>query len=294
MTNGEEQQNKKQKTEENLAYAIDFDYSYNYDNSYEQELSEFQSVSAPQFEFYQPAFDSSRPYICDRPECDGKNYKKLNGLISHFYSTHSIINNQDIKPYKCGSPGCGKDYRNTNGLAYHLENTHNQPGINTDFEREPGTFYPNGDILSNPPITTPGRQTPSPMSMLSNASYNAAINEQPAKIYPCPFFGCGKVYKNSNGLSYHLQKGKLTGHKTETPPTPNDDVAFKCAVCLVDYLDYNMLMDHMNKTHASEGAFEVQGKQSEFSEIAEQPEFFQQEVGHDEFQGQPEEIAELA
>lgn len=60
--------------------------------------------------------NDAKPYRCDYEGCD-KSYKKLNGLISHHYGFHTLVDLKDPKPYRCGAPGCDKQYRNTNGLG---------------------------------------------------------------------------------------------------------------------------------------------------------------------------------
>ncbi|KAI8803779.1 hypothetical protein BJ742DRAFT_827447 [Cladochytrium replicatum] len=67
--------------------------------------------------------NDDKPYRCDIQGCE-KLYRKLNGLISHHYSTHTLPVVGDPKPFKCSFPKCSKSYRNSNGLAYHIEKGH--------------------------------------------------------------------------------------------------------------------------------------------------------------------------
>ncbi|KAI9193677.1 uncharacterized protein BJ171DRAFT_248070 [Polychytrium aggregatum] len=121
-----------------------------------------------------------KPFCCE--EC-GKRYKKLNGLVYHRQVTHSVLSAEDPKPFKCYMYNCDKTYRNSNGLAYHLEKSHGE-----------GSW-----------VRTPRKPKPKP-------SPKNGPQSPVEKHYVCPFEGCGKAYKNANGLVYHLQKGKLRDH----------------------------------------------------------------------------------
>lgn len=145
-----------------------------------------------------------KPFHCNVQGCDRK-YKKLNGLIYHHQTAHSTTGLNDPKPFKCTMPGCDKAYRNSNGLgralvtlgrnysepiclyasasAYHLENGH-----------------PDGAVFSG-----------------QNSAPKAGAADKP---FVCPYKGCGKAYKNANGLSYHLSRGKATGHTVEAETRP--------------------------------------------------------------------------
>ncbi|KAI8810371.1 hypothetical protein BJ742DRAFT_202159 [Cladochytrium replicatum] len=91
--------------------------------------------------------NDDKPYRCDTQGCE-KLYRKLNGLISHHYSTHTLPTVGDPKPFKCSFPKCSKSYRNSNGLAYHIEKGHcadqNLPSLPVRKPRRPRK-------LGNPP-----------------------------------------------------------------------------------------------------------------------------------------------
>ncbi|KAJ3300344.1 Transcriptional regulator of ribosomal biogenesis proteins [Borealophlyctis nickersoniae] len=163
-----------------------------------------------------------KPYRCKVEGCD-RAYKKLNGLIYHNQSSHAAALPDDPKPFKCTVEGCAKAYRNSNGLeltlyglsitsAYHLEHGH---GAGLD-----GVPRPSGP------------------------------QEGVEKPYICPYKGCGKAYKNPNGLSYHLQKGKLTGHSVEEN-NQGGMKPFVCAVsgCAKAYRNPGALATHIEKVH---------------------------------------------
>ncbi|KAJ3101725.1 Transcriptional regulator of ribosomal biogenesis proteins [Phlyctochytrium bullatum] len=73
------------------------------------------------------------------------------------------------KKYVC--PGCHKEYKNANGLKYHLNHVH-----------------PNGDGM--------------PDGFLYGKKKREM--EHAFKPFPCVVAGCGKRYKNLNGLKYHI------------------------------------------------------------------------------------------
>jgi len=80
------------------------------------------------------------------------------------------------KPFKCPVPGCDKAYKQQNGLKYHRLHGHcNNRG------RDSST-------AASTPVEDDGRET---------------LEEKPYGCYVGA--GCGKRYKNMNGLRYHYQ-----------------------------------------------------------------------------------------
>ncbi|KAJ1550876.1 hypothetical protein HK096_004479 [Nowakowskiella sp. JEL0078] len=92
------------------------------------------------------------------------------------------------KKYKCLKPWCSKIYKNSNGLKYHMEHGN----CELDYTSTDGAiaaaleFDENGVPLSNHTGLAPPN--------------NIKITHRP---YWCKVSGCGKKYKNLNGLKYH-------------------------------------------------------------------------------------------
>ena len=80
------------------------------------------------------------------------------------------------------------------------------------------------------------------------------------KIFKCTNAHCSKIYKNSNGLKYHLEKGQCernvcSDHDDELPDTDSSiKVAHRPYLCKVEkcgkrYKNLNGLKYHAKKTH---------------------------------------------
>ncbi|CAI5758607.1 unnamed protein product [Candida verbasci] len=89
-----------------------------------------------------------------------------------------VMENEEIKPFKCPVIGCDKTYKNQNGLKYHRAHGHQGQNLR---ENPDGTYS----------IIDPD----------SNSPYldNSILEKD--KPYRCEV--CGKRYKNLNGLKYH-------------------------------------------------------------------------------------------
>ena len=151
--------------------------------------------------------DAFKPYRCDYPGC-GKAYKKLNGLISHHFGTHTQADLGDPKPYRCGAIGCDKQYRNTNGLgilfffvssctAYHLENNHTFEG--GSIQRQPGTFFPSieNTLVAAPhsPTTNTTEKDALGSDDFGEISALELAQDPTLKSHPC--YLCDKIWRTS-------------------------------------------------------------------------------------------------
>jgi transcription factor SFP1 len=122
------------------------------------------------------------------------------------------------REYKCPRPYCSKVYKNTNGLKYHMERG------NCEVE----TLVKKGPLKQ---LVTPPPRKASPATSFDDAEYTeddtaaasaaaaaaaADLSEQEIDLlssttdikvitrpYICRVNGCGKKYKNLNGLKYH-------------------------------------------------------------------------------------------
>ncbi|TPX57369.1 hypothetical protein SpCBS45565_g08213 [Spizellomyces sp. 'palustris'] len=88
--------------------------------------------------------------------------------------------------YKCPKPFCTKTYKNANGLKYHLDR-----GM-CEYDTASPPFHP-------PPPQPHNHQ---PMEIDVAAAGHVKIAHRP---YWCKVPGCGKKYKNLNGLKYHAK-----------------------------------------------------------------------------------------
>jgi hypothetical protein len=88
-------------------------------------------------------------------------------------STYSM--DETNKRYECPRPFCSKVYKNTNGLKYHLEHG------NCEMENE--------DVSQK----------------LQNEEFIPDEIRVANRPYFCKIDGCGKKYKNLNGLKYHAR-----------------------------------------------------------------------------------------
>ncbi|XBW37107.1 hypothetical protein QEN19_002685 [Hanseniaspora menglaensis] len=85
---------------------------------------------------------------------------------------------EDDKPFRCPVIGCDKAYKNQNGLKYHRAHGHEGQILQ---ENSDGTFS-----VINPETNLP---------------FNEFVEFELDKPYRCD--GCGRRYKNLNGLKYH-------------------------------------------------------------------------------------------
>ena len=83
------------------------------------------------------------------------------------------------------------------------------------------------------------------------------FNNFPRKTFKCPTKNCSKVYKNSNGLKYHLEKGTCVASRGISPDSsPNAvsqhfDKPFYCKLgCVKYYRNINGLKYHARIEHA--------------------------------------------
>ncbi|KAI8920217.1 hypothetical protein DFJ77DRAFT_507599 [Powellomyces hirtus] len=206
-----------------------------------------------------------KPYHCSVTECD-KKYKKLNGLIYHFQTAHSTAGLDDPKPFKCVAMGCDKAYRNSNGLAYHIEKGHlAAESTAKETSKDSGKEVSKEDDLDHlsiavtAPISTPVDSTSdtaigtSPQPPPTTTKKTSRKTTDPVdKPYMCPYKGCGKAYKNPNGLAYHLSKGKATGHTVLAEPQAAGIKTYNCAVvsCGKSYKSPQGLAEHLQARHA--------------------------------------------
>ncbi|KAJ3101896.1 T-complex protein 1 subunit zeta [Phlyctochytrium bullatum] len=155
---------------------------------------------------------------------------------------------EDEKPYVCTFEGCGKRYRNSNGLAYHLQHGHRDFHTSKMRRRATSNPSPSlatsaplpagggGAVpsrpLSKPPVSPFGVEAspeapvllPKIAAAARRTSADPIVDVAPVallemdeeeiedgsegKRFVCPYVGCGRSYKNKNGLVYHLEKGK--------------------------------------------------------------------------------------
>ncbi|KAI9104580.1 hypothetical protein DFS34DRAFT_603699 [Phlyctochytrium arcticum] len=146
------------------------------------------------------------------------------------------------KRYKCPKPFCSKVYKNSNGLKYHLEHGNcemdyaatSDGGANPDSPHMPAThIHPiphqhQSPTLHHalPPYQNPATPPPSHDPYLDYYHPQFYPYTMDIKIalrpYWCRVQGCGKKYKNLNGLKYHAKvchpdmdfKGEVKGHSS--------------------------------------------------------------------------------
>lgn len=98
------------------------------------------------------------------------------------------------KRYNCPRPMCSKSYKNPNGLKYHLEHGNCEREFESleQYEREKNENAANNMLLGVPNSNTG--------EILTAAGHAIRITHRP---YICQAPGCGRRYKNLNGLKYH-------------------------------------------------------------------------------------------
>ncbi|OBA28851.1 hypothetical protein HANVADRAFT_51295 [Hanseniaspora valbyensis NRRL Y-1626] len=94
-----------------------------------------------------------------------------------FMRSKTFVEDED-KPFRCPVIGCDKAYKNQNGLKYHRAHGHEGQILQ---ENNDGTFS-----VINPETNLP---------------FNEFVEFELDKPYRCE--GCGRRYKNLNGLKYH-------------------------------------------------------------------------------------------
>jgi hypothetical protein len=82
------------------------------------------------------------------------------------------------------------------------------------------------------------------------------VENLPRKTYKCPTKNCSKVYKNSNGLKYHLEKGTCVASRDVSPDSSPSiqhfDKPFYCKLgCVKYYRNINGLKYHARIEHAT-------------------------------------------
>ncbi|KAJ3147706.1 hypothetical protein HDU86_007881 [Geranomyces michiganensis] len=92
------------------------------------------------------------------------------------------------KAHPCPHPNCGKSYKNPNGLKYHLE--HGHPELNPD--PVPGGGSGGSGVGVGSSSDPDGKES------------GAKTDKDDFKPFICRHEGCDKLYKNLNGLKYHL------------------------------------------------------------------------------------------
>lgn len=94
----------------------------------------------------------------------------------------------------------------------------------------------------NPPRSATKRATTSRDSDESDDEHNTSSNERP---YVCQVAGCGKTYKNPNGLKYHT----LHGHDRDGKDTVEKPHKCPFASCTKRYKNPNGLKYHVQHGH---------------------------------------------
>ncbi|KXS18135.1 hypothetical protein M427DRAFT_53970 [Gonapodya prolifera JEL478] len=117
------------------------------------------------------------------------------------------------KRYVCPLPGCGKVYKNRGGLKYHMAHSH------------PAAPFP--PVPQPPPQPTITVKIPA--GLLGRNGKRGRNVPDLYKPYLCAVEGCGKRYKNLNGVKYHLEHA----HPDVIPPTSGRDgrPRWDCARC---------------------------------------------------------------
>ncbi|KAJ3096792.1 hypothetical protein HDU97_005579 [Phlyctochytrium planicorne] len=124
----------------------------------------------------------------------------------------------DEKPFVCTYDGCGKRYRNSNGL----ENGHKShvsdrgSGVKSRDRRYSvsanGNRFESRDSIGTFKLDEEMEDVPKHRTDRDSNGVNRDGDDAEEKRFVCPFVGCGKAYKNKNGLVYHLEKGKAKQH----------------------------------------------------------------------------------
>ncbi|TPX34205.1 hypothetical protein SmJEL517_g03100 [Synchytrium microbalum] len=93
--------------------------------------------------------------------------------------------------------------------------------------------------------------------MAGGSSSSHKTSSSPKRLYKCPKPFCSKVYKNSNGLKYHLERGQCEADNSDVESDLPDDVrvAVRPYYCRADgcgkrYKNLNGLKYHAKVAHA--------------------------------------------
>ena len=119
------------------------------------------------------------------------------------------------------------------------------------------------DYLVTPSVT-PIETMPIPadscISLDNKMAVPIALNsamDKARKVFKCPTKNCSKVYKNSNGLKYHLEKGTCVASRGLSPDSSPGSVSqhldkpFYCKLgCIKYYRNINGLKYHARIEHA--------------------------------------------
>ncbi|KNC97821.1 uncharacterized protein SPPG_06817 [Spizellomyces punctatus DAOM BR117] len=128
------------------------------------------------------------------------------------------------KRYKCPKPFCSKVYKNSNGLKYHLEHGNCELDYaSADMDGRIAPAQPQEAMSYHAPTGYPYYSLPL-MGYSMNMQMVNGLPMTDIKIalrpYWCRVPGCGKKYKNLNGLKYHAKvthpdmdfKNEVKGH----------------------------------------------------------------------------------
>ncbi|KAI8810176.1 hypothetical protein BJ742DRAFT_210473 [Cladochytrium replicatum] len=191
---------------------------------------QFQPPSLPQpfsFPMRHPQFEGSHQQMHSAPILEvPQNLRKpitpsvKNGSPpAHSMSVSASIDSNGTKRYRCPKPWCSKAYKNSNGLKYHLEHGNceldSSSAESLDFSPTTLTTTTNNNLGSSSSLSSSNG-----CESDDNSSTPPTDIKITYKPYWCRVSGCGKKYKNLNGLKYHGKvshpeldfKGDVKGH----------------------------------------------------------------------------------
>ncbi|KAJ1557248.1 hypothetical protein HK096_008316, partial [Nowakowskiella sp. JEL0078] len=184
-------------------------------------------------------------------EFDDEDTRSIQSGDISFIPGLATLVDHSTKPFICNKPNCGKQYRKLNGLIFHHTTVHVTADLDSD-KPIPKFKW----ISLSAYHMEHGHGVTVEVAPNKQRRIESENGENTDKPFICTHPCCGKAYKTANGLAYHLEKGKLTGHNGHF----QDQKPYKCPAedCPKSYRNQGGLTHHMEKAHRNEFAVEAE------------------------------------
>ncbi|KAJ3249907.1 hypothetical protein HDU77_007274 [Chytriomyces hyalinus] len=168
--------------------------------------------------------NEQKPFLCSQKGCD-KRYRNSNGLKYHLEKHHALSSIEISSSTQIsGNSSTASLIGTTEALHIRSDSSEAEPQDQSMSPPPPPQQLPrqqsspfahthDAEELDAPHLIAEGNSSSSDDHQAeSSPSPVLEMLEYEGRPFVCPYMGCGKAYKNKNGLLYHLRKGKLTFH----------------------------------------------------------------------------------
>ncbi|KAJ3383209.1 hypothetical protein HDU80_001300 [Chytriomyces hyalinus] len=169
--------------------------------------------------------NEQKPFLCSQKGCD-KRYRNSNGLKYHLEKHHALSSTEIYSSTQSsGNSSTASLIGTTEALHIRSDSSEAEPQDQSMSpppppqqqlprqQSSPFAHTHDAEELDAPHLIAEGNLSSSDDHQAeSSPSPVLEMLEYEGRPFVCPYMGCGKAYKNKNGLLYHLRKGKLTFH----------------------------------------------------------------------------------